>query len=104
MADERCKKRIYRGDFHESGCLRRAWKDGFCRQHHPATEAARRDEWRRKFDAGTASAKKRNAIENAERAVIEAAEKWRDADNPGNRRLDAFALQVAIDVLRKARQ
>jgi len=30
------------GSFHAHQCSRKPWKDGWCKQHHPDTEAARR--------------------------------------------------------------
>lgn len=34
MIKERCKEMIF-GDFHHRQCSRNAWKDGYCKQHHP---------------------------------------------------------------------
>lgn len=50
---ERCKSAVHRprGGFHQ--CLRKPWKDGWCKQHHPDTEAERRAErkvrWEQKY-------------------------------------------------------
>ena len=38
---ERCKEKIHK-QFHDYRCLRFAVKDGFCKQHHPATVEARK--------------------------------------------------------------
>ena len=37
----RCKKWVH-DEFASHQCSRRAWKDGYCKQHHPDTVAARR--------------------------------------------------------------
>jgi len=41
--NERCKQRVYdQSGWHSWQCSRNAWKDGFCKQHHPDTVAERR--------------------------------------------------------------
>lgn len=36
-----CKEKIFR-DYHFYACRRHAWKNGYCKQHHPDTVAERR--------------------------------------------------------------
>lgn len=48
----RCTKTVWSTVFGGRQCRRAPWKDGFCKQHHPKTEDARRAardaEWERK--------------------------------------------------------
>lgn len=51
----RCMKEVYYpGGFHTYRCRRKAVKDGWCKQHHPEAERARREksdrEWKAKWD------------------------------------------------------
>ena len=49
---EKCKARIYHGiGFFEHHCSRRAWRDGFCKQHHPDTVKARAEKRAAKYAA-----------------------------------------------------
>jgi hypothetical protein len=47
MTDNRCSKDVYPNDrwgsFHPHKCKRSAWKDGFCKTHHPEEVKKRRD-------------------------------------------------------------
>ena len=48
----KCQKSVYYpGSYHSHPCTRKAWKDGWCKQHHPDTVAERvkkRDErWKK---------------------------------------------------------
>lgn len=45
---EWCKERVWHERFH-SQCSRKAWKDGYCKQHHPDTVKARRKKQREKW-------------------------------------------------------
>lgn len=47
---DRCQKKIYAGFYHPSRCSRRAIKDGWCKQHHPETIAARHKARNEKFE------------------------------------------------------
>jgi hypothetical protein len=51
---ERCLAKVYPNDrwgsFHPHQCTRKVWKDGFCKQHHPESEAKRRVESNRKLE------------------------------------------------------
>ena len=40
MEKERCKQKVADG-WHHYECSRNVWKDGYCKQHHPDTVAAR---------------------------------------------------------------
>ena len=48
--EERCKASVWKGYFANNRCARKAWKDGYCKQHHPDSIKKRREESRRKFD------------------------------------------------------
>lgn len=39
---EKCAEKVFEG-FHFHRCNRNAWKDGYCKQHHPETVKARRE-------------------------------------------------------------
>lgn len=44
MTDGRCKERVFPDSrFGDHQCLRKAVKDGWCKQHHPDAVAARRN-------------------------------------------------------------
>lgn len=49
---EQCKKTVFGERVTSWRCTRKAWKDGYCKQHHPETVKARHDksirEWREK--------------------------------------------------------
>ena len=47
--EERCKKQVWH-TWHSRRCTRKAWKDGFCKQHHPETVAARNEAQRQKWN------------------------------------------------------
>ena len=47
---QKCRADVHRG-YHSSPCLRNAWKDGYCKQHHPDTVAARDAAAKKRFDA-----------------------------------------------------
>jgi hypothetical protein len=57
MSEEQCKEMVSAhslyGSFHQHQCNRNAWKDGYCKQHHPDTVAESRakqsEERERKF-------------------------------------------------------
>ena len=47
----RCKERVYGiGVWHDYQCNRKAWKDGYCKQHHPDTVAERRRKSDEKYE------------------------------------------------------
>ena len=51
MSDLYCKKSVHNPGgwtFHQ--CRRKAWKDGYCKQHHPDSAEARRKKLDEKFD------------------------------------------------------
>ena len=80
-------------------CKRAAVEDGFCRQHHPDRNAEKQAKWQAEWAAKEAGRKKQSVIATAERAVVEAAERWRD--DPCNSK--EHGLGPAVDALRKAR-
>lgn len=50
MNDEtRCKERVY-SHWRSRQCHRKAWKDGYCKQHHPDTVKARRDAANKRYE------------------------------------------------------
>ena len=51
MQTDRCKRRV-RSDtmgWHDHQCKRKAWKDGFCKQHHPTGVAKREEEKEKRY-------------------------------------------------------
>ena len=44
-----CKESFMNG-WHEQRCSRSAWRDGYCKQHHPETKKAREEEKQRKWE------------------------------------------------------
>jgi hypothetical protein len=102
---ERCSKQVWRksGNWgRHSQCERMAVRDGFCSIHHPDAQAKRDAKRKAQYKAERDSAEKRRNIEAAERAVLQAAEAWRDAPEGD---LDAeLDLVAKIDALREARK
>lgn len=47
---EMCKARTY-SNFYPETCSRRAWKDGYCKQHHPDTVKSRNASRQEKYEA-----------------------------------------------------
>jgi len=106
VADEtRCKEMLFR-DWHDYHCPKPVWKekpgDGYCKIHHPDTKAARNKALQARFEASSANWRKRERISAAERAVLDAAERWATFDDI-DRDYDQ-ELRFAIDDLRKARK
>lgn len=54
MSDDRCKETVYPnerwGSFHPHACHRNAWRDGYCKQHHPDTVKARNAAAEKRFE------------------------------------------------------
>jgi hypothetical protein len=44
-----CKEGVWDG-WHSHRCYRKAWKDGYCKQHHPDSVKARQKESQRKWE------------------------------------------------------
>lgn len=44
-----CSHKVWEG-FHGHPCRRNAWKDGYCKQHHPDTVKARREESEKAYE------------------------------------------------------
>ena len=55
----------------QSTCLRKAVRDGFCKQHHPETKAARNAEGKAYWDARMAEGRKRILAEKVGMAVFD---------------------------------
>ena len=49
MKEEQCKEQIFR-NWREYRCSRKAWKDGYCKQHHPDTVEERRKKAQEKWE------------------------------------------------------
>jgi hypothetical protein len=49
MSEGNCKEQVFR-DWHNYPCSRKAWKDGYCKQHHPDSVKARDAERTRKWE------------------------------------------------------
>lgn len=58
MEKEKCKAKVFT-NWHHYPCSRNAWKDGYCKQHHPAEikkkNEARDRKWREENDARIAN-------------------------------------------------
>lgn len=51
MSDEQCKAMVYRAPYnHDHQCTRKAWKDGYCKQHHPDSAKERQRKSQERFD------------------------------------------------------
>lgn len=44
-----CKARMWRG-WRDTGCLRKAWADGYCKQHHPDSVKARQEAAEKRYE------------------------------------------------------
>jgi len=53
LDQSRCKKivGIPPGYWHFHQCTRKIWKDGYCKQHHPDTVAARNKKRKEKYES-----------------------------------------------------
>lgn len=49
MSEDRCKQKLMKG-FHTFSCSRKAWKDGYCKQHHPDSVEERRKKSEQLFE------------------------------------------------------
>lgn len=74
---ERCKEFVSRGRMNVGQCSRNAVRDGYCNQHHPDTEKAKRAVWDAQWAAERAARELAANIEKAERAIVEAADALR---------------------------
>jgi hypothetical protein len=79
MDETKCKASVYRGCWsRRSRCDRKPWKDGWCKQHHPDSVAARKEardkqwteKWRQHPVYKLQEAQKRIAELEAEIAVL----------------------------------
>jgi len=82
MSEERCKSRVWpSGSMRDYPCSRNAWKDGFCKQHHPDTVKARREKQeselreKRESDPFNKMAKKVKELEAHNKVLVDALEK-----------------------------
>ena len=103
MADtqERCKESWVK-NWSTVRCSRKATRDGFCKQHHPDTKAAKDVKWRAEWEAERAASAKAKRILAAERAELQAAEKWAYGEVAY---YDYEAdLRAAVDDLREAQR
>ncbi|GAG13855.1 unnamed protein product [marine sediment metagenome] len=71
---ERCKAAVHvdgRGvGFHQ--CLRKPWKDGWCRQHHPDSVRKRNEAAQAKYDAEQKVSNERWRLHDAAKGLLEA--------------------------------
>jgi len=68
---EQCKHNVY-ADWHTHQCPRKAWKDGYCKQHHPDTIAERDRKRREKWERESAANRKVWALQSAAPDLLEA--------------------------------
>lgn len=75
--NERCKMRVYGSSFRGYPCERKAWKDGYCKQHHPDSVKARHEKrqakWQAEFDAKRAARKAAEDAAAKQKALAEVA-------------------------------
>lgn len=102
----RCKAAVWHpmGNWGQhSQCQRSPKRDGYCTQHHPDSEAKRRAaseaKWRAEWDARQA----RSDRQDAEEAVVEAAERLIDSA-PADAAVVFPSLKAAVEELRAARE
>lgn len=43
LTEEQCKEYVYGVRIHKTRCSRKAWKDGYCKQHHSDSKKERED-------------------------------------------------------------
>lgn len=106
---QRCAKHVHNGGrsvtFHL--CVRDGtiFEDGkwWCWQHSPSAEKTRQELVDKKDEAEWAKFNRRRRIQNAETAVVKAAERWVDLD-PTNSIRATRALIDSVAALRKARK
>jgi aspartate oxidase len=46
---KRCKETVFVSLISSHQCRRNVWKDGYCKQHHPETKAAREEKREKRF-------------------------------------------------------
>jgi hypothetical protein len=64
---EKCKKRVWgQSSFNSYSCSRNAWKDGYCKQHHPDTVTERR----KKSDAAYEIKRKQSPLYKLQQAIV----------------------------------
>jgi hypothetical protein len=56
---EKCKEQVSRDMWHTNRCYRNAWKDGYCKQHHPDSVKTRREASHAKWERDMAASEKR---------------------------------------------
>ena len=68
---EQCKMEVWRG-FHTYQCSRKAVKNGYCKQHHPDTVAARKAASMAKWQRENDEWRNQGRLENAAPALLDA--------------------------------
>lgn len=70
----RCKAAVHDGgrsvSFHQ--CTRKPWRDGWCKQHHPDTEATRDKERRARWEMESRARRREAQINAARREALDA--------------------------------
>jgi hypothetical protein len=84
MTIERCKETVWEG-MARYPCSRKAWKDGYCKQHHPDSVAERAEKSRLRSEAKWAEQKANcpwRKLEAANARIAELEEQIRVLTNP----------------------
>jgi hypothetical protein len=69
---EQCKKMIW-SEYRQYRCSRKAWKDGYCKQHHPEEIAVRKKDRYEKWTAKWELEREKSPQRRLEKANIEIA-------------------------------
>lgn len=71
MDNGKCTAQIFR-NYHFYPCTRKAWKDGYCKQHHPNTVKARDEARHQKWEAEQKAWRDKLRLEIAAPKLLEA--------------------------------
>jgi hypothetical protein len=95
-----CKEDVWHGNsFHGVQCSRKPWKDGFCKQHHPANVQARREKRDAQWGAERKHKRQLRALPNHAGNFKAALEKIRDGHNDAR----GLAAQLKLVMIIKPR-
>jgi len=71
MHDDKCKETVWRSELWRSTqCQNNIWEDGYCKQHHPETIAARQDKRDTEFKMKRAADRKDHEIHTLEENIV----------------------------------
>jgi len=95
MDGERCKEKVFK-KWHHYQCQNKAWKDGYCKQHHPETVKAKSEARDKAWEEKWANMKTEQ-VKNQYRTVIELTEKhgFQDVAEYFKKKLEEMQLNHA---------